>query len=152
MAGSSPTEISRSLGISKSTVYLRIKRYAEEGNLETRKIPGAPKKTTVEEDRKIFQQARENSFTNSIDIASSLQLTVSPRTVRRRLHAAGLHNHAAATKDMLTSAHKDKRLHFAHEHVGEGMDFWGRVIFTDEKTFSSSTHGRARCWRFTNTR
>ena len=152
MAGSSPTEIARTLAISKTTVYLWLKRFEEQGNVKTKKIPGAPKQTTAEENRKIIQEVRANPFTNSTDIARTLQLTVSPRTIRRRLHEAGLRNRAAATKDVLTATHKERRLQFAQQHIEEDLSFWGRVVFSDEKTFSSSTHGRARCWRFANTR
>jgi len=31
-------------------------------------------------------------------------------------------------------------------------DFWRKVIFVDEKTFSSSTQGRIRVWRSRGTR
>ncbi|KAG7166725.1 putative Transposable element Tc1 transposase-like 43 [Homarus americanus] len=44
----------------------------------------------------------------------------------------------------LTAEHRAGRL--ANQHVGEGFDFWSRVVFTDEKTFSSSNHGRLHVW------
>ena len=45
-----------------------------------------------------------------------------------------------AVKEKLTDVHRANRLLFAQQYVGEGLDYWSRVIFTDEKTFCSTAH------------
>ncbi len=56
---------------------------------------------------------------------------VSSRTIRRRLNEMHLRYTAPLMKPLLTEAHQEKRLAWAHEH--EDFD-WGNVIFTDETT------------------
>jgi hypothetical protein len=40
-------------------------------------------------------------------------------------------------KQMLTVAHQAQRLDFAQQYISETIDFWRKVIFTDECVFSS---------------
>lgn len=127
-----PTAIARELAISRPMVYFWIKWYAEEGRVEARKFPGAAKKTTAEEDKKIVAVFTEDPFLKSTKIRSRLQLSIPPRTVRR-LHKAGLHNHVATRKEILTDNHKQWRMEFARQYIDKGLDFWSRVMFSDEK-------------------
>lgn len=108
--------------------------------------------TTREEDQRIIQAAENNPFTNARSIREELSLEVSDDTVRRRLHQAGIHHRVSAKKEYLTDAHRAARLAFAQQYVDKGMDFWERTIFTDEKSFSSSNHGKIHLWRRNNTR
>jgi len=73
-------------------------------------------------------------------------------TVNRRLIEAGLKSQIAAVKDILTDEHRAGRLAFARPYVNHPIDFWRRVIFTDEKSWSSSSHGRVRVRRLKNDR
>ncbi|KAG8237996.1 hypothetical protein J437_LFUL017716, partial [Ladona fulva] len=41
----------------------------------------------------------------------------------------------------MTDFHKAARLDFARQYVNENVAFWRRVVFSDEKTFSSSFNG-----------
>lgn len=150
--GATPTKISDTLGITRRTVYLWLKRYEEQGNVKARERPGRAQLTTAEEDRQILAMFHDNPFLKCTQIVGRLGLSVSPTTVRRRLKKTGLKNHVAARKDFLTDTHKQRRVDFANQYLDEGLDFWSRVIFSDEKTFSSSNHGRVRCWRMPNTR
>lgn len=98
-----------------------------------------------------MQTATSNPQTNAVAIRESLHLDVSNMTVRRVLHEAGLHRRTPAKKEFLTDQHREGRLRFAQQYVDRPEDFWKRVIWTDEKTFSSG-HGRRHCWRRDNTR
>lgn len=100
----------------------------------------------------ILEEIARNPHSNSVAVRDSLQLNVSATTVRRRLHAAGIHHRIAATKEKLLERHRMERLRFAQQYVQEGLDFWGSVIFSDEKTFFSTSHGQLHCWRHNNTR
>lgn len=76
---------------------------------------------------------------------------VSLHTVRRHLHAAGIHNYKPAKKIPLTDEHRQNRVRFAREYLN--FD-WGNeiVIFTDEKTFKSDRDGRKFLWKKPNER
>ena len=150
--GMSYKRIARELGISLPTVRLWCQRWEESGNLNDRPRVGGPRKTTPEEDRAITEVATQGSHTNAVAIRDTLNLDVSAGTIRNRLHAGGIHHRTPVVKQKLEDRHKAARLEFAQRYVDEGLDFWGRVIFSDEKTFASNMHGRLHCWRRDNTR
>jgi transposase len=151
-AGKKVGEVAQHLGIHRHTVRNWKKRFDEENSLKDRPRCGAPRKTTEEQDQAIINEVTENPFTNATQITRSLHLPVTDRTVRRKLHSAGIHHRVPSVKEKLTQGHRDKRLQFATEYAHRDMDFWSRVIFTDEKTFASHNHGRLHCWRKNNTR
>ena len=127
-----------------------------------------PRRTTRQHDDNIIRAAEEDPFTNVVAIRERLQLDVLAMTVRRRLHEAGIHHRVEAgiyhrveagihhrvlpKKESLTEQHRAGRLAFAQRYVGEDLEFWSRVVFTDEKSFSSTSHGRMLNWRPNNTR
>lgn len=80
-------------------------------------------------------------------IREHLSLEVSDDTVHRRLDY-----YVPAKKEYLTDAHPASRLAYAQQYVDKGMEFWESTIFTDERSFSSSNHGKIHLWRTNNTR
>ncbi|XP_069988597.1 uncharacterized protein [Penaeus vannamei] len=133
-SGLSPSEISRELGISRFVVYRWIRRWEEEGTLNDRSRSGAPRRTTADQDAQIRETVEANPFTNAVKI-QELQLPVTSRTVRKRVHADGIHHRTPAVKARLTERHRQGRLQFAQQHIDKDLDYWGRVIWTDEKLF-----------------
>ncbi|KAG8225330.1 hypothetical protein J437_LFUL005344 [Ladona fulva] len=61
------------------------------------------------------------------------------RTTRHRINAAGLQSLRAAIKEVLTEVHHAARLAFAQTYLRKDEDFWRKVIFSDEKTFLSTS-------------
>ena len=151
-SGKSVREIAAHLGISRATVYLWLRRWEEDGNLNNRPKGRPPRKTTAENDQHIQDAANNDPFTNAEAIREQLQLDVSAQTVRRRLHAAGIHHRTPAKKQVLTPRHREVRLRFAEAHVQEDIEYWAHAVFTDEKTFCSTSHGKLHCWRSNNSR
>ena len=151
-SGMSISQISRDMGISRPTVSLWLQREQESGNLQTLPKSGRPRLTTPGEDQRIVEYANDKPFTNSIEAQNALQLNISAKTIRRRWHNAEIHHRTPAVKERLEERHIQGRLAFAQEYVDKDLDFWGRVIFSDEKTFSSTNHGKLHCWRRNNTR
>ena len=143
--GMSYKQIARELGISLPTVRLWCRRWEESGNLNDRPRAGGPRKTTLDEDRAITEVATQSPLTNAVAIRDTLNLRVSAGTVRNRLHDNGIHHRTPAVKEKLEDRHIAARLEFAQRYLEEGLDFWGRVIFSDEKTFASNAHGRLHC-------
>lgn len=151
-SGMSPTEVARDLGIARDTVYLWTRRWEEEGNLNDRRKTGRPRKTTAEQDGLIREAAQTNPFTTAVTITQNLNIPISSRTTFWQLNGQGIRHRTPAIKEALTDRHREGRLQFAREYVNKGMDFWSRVVFSDENTFASSTHGKIHCWRQDNTR
>ncbi|KAL7634863.1 UNVERIFIED_CONTAM: hypothetical protein RMT77_015240 [Armadillidium vulgare] len=146
------SHIARELGISIKTVQKWVKRNEENGDLRDRHRSGAPRCTTHNEDRDIILGIENNPFTNAREIQRQLQMECSDTTIRRRLHEAGIHHRISAVKHKLSDEHKSARLAFANQYIQKDMNYWSRVIFTDEKTFSSTNHAPLHCWRHNNAR
>lgn len=106
----------------------------------------------MEDNARIRAMVERSPFTNSVSLREQRRLDVSTRTIRRRLHEAGVHHRVPAKKGGLLPRHVRERLEFAQNYLARDLDFWGRTIFTDEKTFSSTAHGALHCWRMNTTR
>lgn len=71
------------------------------------------------------------------------------QAIRTALHRAGVHHRRPAVKIILGQEQKEARVRFARDY----RDFdYSRAIFSDEKSFKSSQHGRRNLWRVNNTR
>lgn len=150
--GLSASAIARTIGVSEPTVYKWSRRCEDEGNSRDRPRSGAPKKTSRDQDQRIVAAMAETPINTAVALRNQLQLQVSVYTVRKRLHNSGVHHRTPAKKPKLTEAHRMARLRFAQRYVNEDMQLWGSVVFSDEKTLCSSTHGRQHCWRQNGTR
>jgi hypothetical protein len=58
-------------------------------------------------------------------------------TLRSRLRDGGIYGRRPAKKNYLTDVRKAERLRFAQEHIHYTNEFWRKVIWSDEKTFST---------------
>lgn len=115
--------------------------------METRPKLGRKRLIDAAQRQTLVRAYEENGFIPTRHYARLFNTSV--RTVRRALHSEGLHYRRHAVKPLLTETHKRARLEFATNYI----DFdWSGVIFTDEKTFKSSEHGRLHLWRRDNTR
>lgn len=141
-------EISRNLNISRNTVRTWIRRHAEEGILEDRRRHNHGVHRLTNQQRIDMQHHyEEHPFTPTRYFAARYDVCL--QTIRNYLHGTGLHYRHYAEKVALTDAHKTARLNFARNY----LDFdWTNTIFSDEKTFRSSQHGRLTLWRYNNTR
>lgn len=64
----------------------------------------------------------------------------------------GFRSRVSAIKDVLTDDHRAGRLRFARRYVNMPAEFWNLVVFSDEKSWSSSAHGLIRVCRRKNER
>ena len=60
-----------------------------------------------------------------------------------------IHQHA---RKKLTARHRALRLQFAEHHLDWVIEDWAKVIFSNEKLFSSTDHEKLHCWRLYITR
>lgn len=145
--GKSTRKIAAELGISKSTVCLWLRRWEREQKLTDRPRGRPPRKTSSESDRQIQEMAESNPFTNAVVIQEQLQLGLSARTIRRRLREGGLLPNVPVKVQRMFSFHRKERLRFAQQYLEEGLDYWGRAIFSGETTFYYTLENKIHCWR-----
>ncbi|GFT24054.1 transposable element Tcb1 transposase [Trichonephila clavipes] len=70
---------------------------------------------------------------------SSCNVSVSAQTVRNVLHSAGLKARTPRKKPYISEVNRKRRLEFAMKYKNKPMDFWKRVIFSDESKFEIFT-------------
>ncbi|GFV23967.1 transposable element Tcb1 transposase [Trichonephila clavipes] len=79
---------------------------------------------------------------------SSCNISVSAQTVRNRLHSTGLKARTPRKKPYISGVNRKRRLEFAMEYTNKPMDFWKKVIFSDEIKFEIFTPPSIRkSWR-----
>lgn len=143
-SGLNQRTIAEHLQISASTVNYWINRHE---TLETRKKTGRPRKTTLAMDDAIFLMSQANPFMPTTEIIQQLRLPLKKHAVIQRLKSFGLWSCRPAKKEKLTPIHIRKRLEFAQLYQHWTIDNWKRVIFSDEKVFSTFGKGINRVWR-----
>lgn len=126
---------------------LWVNRFKNEGHVQSRPIPGAPRTTTAEIDDIIVNTVRQKPFSTAVSIARDLKIGV--KIVRSRLNEAGLFHHIPATETKLTDRHRELRVAFCEQNLGRD---WDRVIFSDEKTFRSFSDRKMNLWHPKNER
>ena len=113
---------------------------------------GRPKVTNDRIDKKIKSLAENSNSPNAVDIANSLEkmslATISPQTVRNRLHHFGLYGRNIISKPLLTDNHRKKRLAFAKKYRNWTIDDWKNVLWSDESKINlHGSDGRRFTWR-----
>ncbi|KAK3874769.1 hypothetical protein Pcinc_020331 [Petrolisthes cinctipes] len=150
--GVSVRKIAQQLDLSPSTVCRWIKRHKDGAELTDLKRKPRPRLTSSLIDESIRQAVEENPFTNAHAIRDELQLNVSASTIRRRLQEAGINQGLPMEQEWFTDQHRASRLTFAKKYVDKDVEFWSRVVFTDEKKFITTNHGNIEICRINNTR
>ncbi|XP_047998342.1 uncharacterized protein LOC125235798 [Leguminivora glycinivorella] len=141
-------EISRQINVTRNTVRRWVRRHGNEENIiDLRRNNHRPQVITQEQSRLMQMQYIMDAFTPTRHFAEAFE--VHPSTIRRHLHAMGVHHRRPAKKIALTDAHKAARLIFARRYLN--FD-WTTTAFIDEKTFQSSQTGRLHLWRIDRTR
>ncbi|GFY13447.1 transposable element Tc1 transposase [Trichonephila clavipes] len=87
----------------------------------------------------ILRSAASKPMTSAQNIAnellSSCNVSVSSQTVRNVLHSAGLKARTPRKKPYISEVNRKRRLEFAMKYKNKPMDFWKKVIFSDESKF-----------------
>ena len=79
---------------------------------------------------------RNNPFQTAAEAHNQTNFPVTVRTARKRIRQnSELRNGVAAKKPFLNDLNKEQRMGFALEYLPRDMDFWEKVVFTDEKIF-----------------
>ena len=100
------------------------------------KIPtGRPRKTSARDDARMTRLCKADPFKSARAIRDELQLSVSDRTVQRRLFENNLVGRNPRKVPLLRRCHVQARLQFAREQydwAGENLNKWRNVLWSDE--------------------
>ncbi|GFX75138.1 transposable element Tcb1 transposase [Trichonephila clavipes] len=150
-SGLSFRQIGSCVGRNLTTVMWICDRWMQESTTDRRGRSHPPKCITSREDRQIVRMAvRDHSVTSRTvaqHIESVTHLSVSARTIRRRLQLSGLSVRRPLLGPLLTQNHRRLRHQWCDERrmwVAE----WNEVVFTDESRICLHHHdGRIRVCR-----
>jgi transposase len=123
----------------KSGVYKLCKKFEMLGIVTDKERLGRKKITSSQTDRLMTRAVMKDRRKPSKDIAADLNesgISVSSRTVRRRLWQAGLKAKTPRKKPFLNLKQRRKRVAWAKEHITWTGDQWKKVIFSDESRIS----------------
>ena len=85
------------------------------------------------------------------EITNNLQnagVKVSQSTVRRRLMQQNYKGYTARCKPLISTKNRKDRLEFAKKYGDEPVEFWNRVLWTDETKINLyQSDGKAKVWR-----
>lgn len=134
-AGFTNTQVARQMShLSRATVHRICKKYRETGDIEFAIRRGRKRKTCRIQDALIREVAIQHRFlgTNRLQpiLRDKHNITVSSRTLRRRLSESKIKMKRCYKVPILTERHKRERVLFAIRHKRKD---WNKVIFSDEK-------------------
>lgn len=146
------SEIQKIVNRSRSTIHSIIDRYGERKTLVNKSRNGRPRKIDEHVGRIIIRKIKRNPRISAEKIVAELQqyneINVCASTVRNFLRSNEYHGRVARKKFYVSETNRKKRLEFARQHVNTSMNFWNRVIFTDESKFDIfGTSGHFKVWR-----
>lgn len=154
--GKSFRKIGETVGRSHSSIQRVINNYKDTEDYLSRPRSGRPPLLTNREKRKIVQQVRKEPRLTAKKIVENVQeefhKTISKDTVRRTLKKANYHSRVARKKPFVSEVNRQKRIAFAKKLLDKPIEFWEKVLFTDESKFCIfGIKGKQLVWRKPNT-
>ncbi|ORD96694.1 TCB1 [Hepatospora eriocheir] len=135
-AGVKNLEIMNKFKISKATFFRIIQRYKLMNNINRKKGSGRPKIFNESEIDIIKSKVKENLKIGSRKLAKELNVvldkTATPRTYRNVLNDNDLAVYRPLKKPLLSIKNISSRLMFAKEHLWDTIDYWKRILWSDE--------------------
>ncbi len=124
------------MNLALSTVGNIIRKYKKYGD-GTANLPrnGRPRKINERTSRWISRNVQINPFITRSEIKTDLEaagINVSKDTISRALYRTGFHSRSPRKVPLLKTKHVKDRLKFVETYEKKGMQFWEKVIWSDE--------------------
>ena len=136
--GFSQRKIAAKIKVSKGAVQRTLERFRDTGSYSTKRS-GRPRATSLNEDQYIKTTSLRDRTATAGNIQSivtaSREKSISRSTIKRKLVEHGLNGRVAASKPLLRSQNKQKRLLWARKYRGYTKNDWEKVLFADESKF-----------------
>lgn len=128
-------EIARKFTISEAAVRNIIKKFQDTGYVMDKTGRGQKRKTKDTEDRRIIREVNRSPTISSRKIKENIHETVFTRSIPRLLPKTDLRNSFAQRRPLIRNINKQKRLAFAKKYVNMLLEFWKKVVWSDESKF-----------------
>jgi transposase len=120
------------LKIPHQTVSSFLERLATRGSIENLHRSGAPRKTSISDDRYIVRTAECNTRIPLAELRTETITNISEQTIRRRLREAGIRKWRPVDRPLLNKNQAKLRLAWAQAHRHWTVEDWRKVIWSDE--------------------
>ena len=124
--GQSQRSIAKTLCISPATVQSIEEKFKKVGKLENQPGRGRKRKTTARQDRSLIKRfeinARSSTTAAAKELEESFGLSLTPQTIRNRLHEANLHGRTPRNKPYISPINRKKRLEWAKKYVDKPQE------------------------------
>ena len=133
-------QITKDMGINKSTVQLWIKKYKENENLEIKKGRGRKKKISEDQEKMIVDLMYSNKYWKIPNLKVELEklnIYLSENTLINILKKHEFAYKKRKKKPVLTETHKNIRMQFALANIFTDVL---RIIYSDEITIVKDQH------------
>lgn len=137
--GMSQRCIAAELGVSKTAVQLALAKFSHTGTYRDSPRSGRPQKTNTREDRILRRFVSVNPKASLSVIKAEIEMygiRLGKSTISRKLIKMNLGAYRSAKKPLLTPKMRSKRLAFARKYANWTADDWGKVMWSDESTFT----------------
>lgn len=149
--GKSYTEVASVTQRSRATVQSVIMRFGDRETMQSKPRHGRPRKLTSAEEKFIRRTVRKEPDISLKELTQQIETSfgtlVHPSTVSRALHRTGFKSCVAVRKPYISDVNRKKRLKFAKEFVNEEINFWKKVLFSDESKYTIFDQTRKLVWR-----
>lgn len=144
--GLSSTVVARNEGISASTCRGIRARWKNQDLGITRNTRGRKKKLSERDLRAFRRVIDDNPHIQLFDLCQTAP-NVHKSTISRFLLQNGITHKRALFRPYLTSQNAERRLQWALEHRNKPLEWWRRVVFSDETSVAVGMNGK-RGWVF----
>ncbi|GFW05273.1 transposable element Tc1 transposase [Trichonephila clavipes] len=147
-AGWSTRRVAGQVDRSECAVGNCWEQWTRKGNHSQKTGPGATRKTTRREDRRIVRQALVDPTVTRSTIRADVGVAIVPQTISRHLAEANLKFKRPFRALPLTPEHRQLRLQWCQARSMWNVTDWQKVVFSDESRFVLGTDdNRVRVWR-----
>ena len=152
--GHSCRKIAETVNCGASAVSACLRRYKATGSTDTKPRSGRPRLLETPDHNRLKRLVTKNEKTRRLCVGAIQDLwekktnqKVSTPTLRRTLHIAGLGDRVARQKPFISPDNIVKRLAWARSHQHWTVKDWGKVLWSDESTFTQFQQVHKRVWR-----
>ena len=143
-------KISKEMNLALSTVGNIIRKYKKYGD-GTANLPrnGRPRKINERTSRWVSRNVQIKPFITHSKIKTDLEgagINVSKDTISRALYRTGFHLRSPRKVPLLKTKHVKDRLKLVETYEKKGLQFWEKVIWSDETKIEHSNKCLAKKW------
>lgn len=142
--GTKLIDIAKELSIPKGSVYGILKRYKTQQKGRSQPRAGRTAILSERDKRHIQRAVFQSPFDSAKEIRDKCEIKAGESTISRAMRKSGLGHWKALRRPKLTPDHAKARLEFAKIHVHKPLDWWRRVIFSDETSIQRGCGDRTK--------